>query len=248
MASAPVTPTPPTPVATIPSTPGFIAHWITFIKAHEKLLIIALAGFLVFHFYSKAIDAWVNHDKLAAQTAANQVKADDSVVLSLKAQLATLQTQLDATNAAIRAKNVAVQAATKVLQQTDATLTPSDLSARLAKLLNVSATEITPAPLPNKIQFDNDAAIKTAQALETVPALQSEVDGLNTIIANQNTIITKQADLITQLNKDITDEKTSHTKDVNELKAQNKKSWLNGFKWGIVAGFTLGIVSHNAGV
>ena len=239
--------TPSTPAATPSILPAFLQHWITFVKAHEKLLIIGFAGFLLFHFYSKVIDAWVNHDKLAQSVAAQKVTADNTETTALRTEVADLKAQLVAQNAQILAQIANQKVVTQKQQQVDATLSPIDLSARLAKLVNVPQAEITPATLPDKVEFTNEAAVATAQQLETIPELQSEVSSLNTIIANDNTIISKQGDLITQLNKNLADEKVSHVDDVKELKAQNHKSWLNGFKWGVITGFTLGLVAHNAG-
>lgn len=239
--------TPTTPIPT-QATSTFLTSWITFVKAHEKLLIIVLAGFLTFHFYSKVIDAWVSHDKLVAQAAAAVVKNDDAATLILKTQVAALQATVEAQNAIIEKQIAAGQAATKKQQDKDATLTPSELAARLAVLLKVSPTEIVPTALPGHIDLSPTAAVTDAQQLETIPELQSEVSKLRTELTNDDTIISKQGELITQLNKDIVDEKASHTKDVAELKAQNHKSWLNGFKWGIVTGVTLGLVAHAHGI
>lgn len=244
MATTPVptpAPKPSTPVVEFP----LLTKYITFLKAHEKLLIVGFAGLLLFHAYSKTIDAWVNHDKAAAVAAAQRVKTDTTETAALNAKLAVLQAQVAAQNAVITAKIKTSQIVTKKQQQTDATLSPTDLSARIAKLINVPPVEITPAAIPGELTFNADASVKTAQQLELVPQLQAEVAGDTTIIANDNTIIATQAALITQLNKDITDEKASHAKDVSELKSQNHKSWLNGFKWGFVTGVTLGLVVHH---
>src|ERR1700687_5412530 len=63
-----------------------VSVWATFVKAHEKLLIIVLGAFLAFHFYSKGLDAWIQHDQRNATAANTQAK-------SLETQLATLQAQ-----------------------------------------------------------------------------------------------------------------------------------------------------------
>lgn len=240
--------TPVAPVPAAPSVPTFLSKYIAFVKVHEKLLIVGLAGFLVFHFYSKTIDAWVNHDKTVAQAAAAVVKSDDASTLVLKAQVAALQLKVDAQNAIIEKQIATSQAQTKVQQQKDATLSPTELSARLTTLLKITPAEITSAVLSDHLDFSPAAAIATAQQLETIPELESEVLSLRTELSNDNTIITKQGELITQLNKDLSDEKTGHAKDVADLKAQNHKSWISGFKWGFVSGITLGLVAHVHGI
>ena len=44
------------------------------------------------------------------------------------------------------------------------------------------------------------------------------------------------------LTKDVADAKLQDAADVKTLTSSKKKSWLNGFKWGAIAGVTLGII------
>lgn len=224
-------------------TPAFLQHWITFVKAHEKLLVAALAGFLVFHISSKGIDAWVTREQLKANSAAQVVQVDTSVTDGLKAQIAQLQTTVETQNAALNAKISQTQTATKKQQQTDATLPLTDLGSRIALLAQLQPQEVTTTP--TQVTLSQPAAVSVAQQLELVPALQTEVASLNTIAANDNAIIGKQGDLITQLNKDVTDAKAQDVADVKQLKAQNKKSFLRGLKIGAIGGFIAGVfVGH----
>ena len=224
-------------------TPAFLQHWITFVKAHEKLLVAALAGFLVFHISSKGIDAWVTREQLKANSAAQVVKVDTSATDGLKAQIAQLQTTVETQNAALNAKISQTQTETKKQQQTDATLPLTDLGSRIALLAQLQPQEVTTTP--TQVTLSQPAAVSVAQQLELVPALQTEVASLNTIAANDNAIIGKQGDLITQLNKDVTDAKAQDVADVKQLKAQNKKSFLRGLKIGAIGGFIAGVfVGH----
>ena len=83
----------------------------------------------------------------------------------------------------------------------------------------------------------NDAASRaTVSQLDAVPGLQADLKSEQQVAANNQTVINQQTqqiisdkDTITQNAKTCTDEK-------NTLKAQNKKSFWTGFKWGIGVG------------
>lgn len=236
MATTPVT---PSPIATL--TPAFLRHWITFVKAHEKLLIIALAGFLVYHISTKGIDAWVAHDTAKSNAAANVVKVDTTETDALKSQIATLQTTVSSQNATLLAMIATTQKSVKNAQNSDANLSQADLAARIAKLVNIPQQDIVPDTTTHNLDLTQTGAVSVAQQLELVPALQSEVTSLNTIVTNDATVIAAQNTLITQLNKDVTDAKAKDADDVKTLKAQNKKSFLRGLKIGAIGGFIAGV-------
>ena len=93
----------------------------------------------------------------------------------------------------------------------------------------------------------NDAASRaTVSQLDAVPGLQADLKNEQQVAANNQTVINQQTqqiisdkDTITQNAKTCTDEK-------NTLKAQNKKSFWSGFKWGIGVGVgaAIAIVAH----
>lgn len=219
--------------------------YLTFLKAHEKLIIVVFIGVLGFFLVSKGIDAWVSHDKKESTAAAQVVAKDDTDTAAMKSQIATLTATVNAQNAALVSKIATTKAATKKQQQMDATLSPNDLAARVAKLINVPQAEVTVLPVSGDLELTGPAAVADAQQLELVPALQTEVAADNQIIANDNTIISKQNDFIVQLEKDVVDAKAQDAADVKELKAQAKKSWIHGFGWGFVSGVTFGLVVHH---
>ena len=216
--------------------------YVAWVKLHEKLLIVIIAAFVVFHLGSKGLDAWTSHDKQKSSAAAQVVIQDDKDTIALKSQVNTLKAALDAQNAVLKATIAASQATAKRQQQIDATLSPSDLAARVAKLISVPPAEVTVVPISGDLDLTPPAAVATAQQLELVPALQSQVAAQNTIIENDNAIIGKQGDLINQLTKDVNDEKFKDETDVKTLTAEKKKSWLNGFKWGFISGITCGVI------
>jgi small-conductance mechanosensitive channel len=215
--------------------------YVTWLKAHEKLLIVGVTAFVIFHLGSKGLDAWVSHDKQNSSTTAQVVVQDDAATKTLVSQVNALQATVSAQNSALKAVVTASQAAVKKQQATDATLSPNDLAARVSKLLDVPPAEVTAVPTGD-IDLQPPAAVIDVQQLELVPALQGQVAAQSTIITNDNTVIAKQGDLINQLTKDVSDAKAQDAADVKTLTAEKKKSWMNGFKWGAIAGVTLGII------
>ena len=217
-----------------------LSSYVTFIRAHEKLIIVALSGFLIFHIGDKAFDAWIHHDDVNAKIAASTVKTDNTQTVALQTQVTTLQKQVAATNAAlivaIKARNTQTQA-----QQTiDQTLPLPALAARWETLAQLQPSDIKTTSTSDLL-ISESASRATVQLLEDVPTLQANLKADQAIIDNDVLIMSKQSDLIVQLNKDLTDEKTSHVADVKLEQAKGKRSFWRGFKIGAVVGFIGGV-------
>lgn len=217
-----------------------LSSYTTFLKAHEKLIIVALSGFLIFHIGDKAFDAWIHHDDVNAKIAASTVKTDNTQTVALQTQVTTLQKQVAATNAAlivaIKARNTQTQA-----QQTiDQTLPLPALAARWETLAQLQPSDIKTTSTSDLL-ISESASRATVQLLEDVPTLQANLKADQAIIDNDVLIMSKQSDLIVQLNKDLTDEKTSHVADVKLEQAKGKRSFWRGFKIGAVVGFIGGV-------
>ena len=223
-----------------------LSSYVTFIKAHEKLLICALGGFLIFHFYGAALNAWIHHDDTLAAIAATQVKTDTTQTVALQQQVAQLQQQVAATNAALIASIKARNTQTQQQKQIDQTLPLPALASRWESLAQLQPTDINSTTVPGQLVISDAGARATVKMLEDVPTLQANLKAEQTEIDNDQLIIGKQGDLITQLNKDLTDEKASHVADVNLEKAKGKRSFWRGFKTGFVVGFLGGIFAGHA--
>ena len=238
------TPT-PTPVKT-PVPGGLLASWSAFVKAHEKMAIIVLAAFLLFHFYSSAISAWVHHDDINAAKSNAVAKVDDTQNNAIQQQLAVMQAQINAQSKVI---NLAVAARTQQTQaqvKTDSTLPLMDLATRWSVVLSLPPADFTADA--NSITVNDTAAHATVAALEQVPTLTANDAALTTEVTSQNALLAKQTDAIQSCNVDLTAEKKAHTDDVKALKAQNKKSWLRGFKFGVITGFIGGLFAGHNGL
>src|SRR5271156_1737992 len=111
-----------------------LSNYILFLKSHERLLIAALSGFLIFHFYGAALNAWIHHDDTLAAIAATQVKTDTTQTVALQQQVTQLQAQVTATNAALIAAIKTRNTQTQQQQQIDKTLPLPALASRWESL------------------------------------------------------------------------------------------------------------------
>jgi hypothetical protein len=217
-----------------------LSSYVTFIKSHERILIIAVTGFLIFHIGDGALNAWIHHDDTQAKIAATTVKTDTTQTAALQVQVTTLQKQVAATNAALIAAIKARNTATQAQQTVDQTLPLPALATRWEELAQLQPADIK-TTATNDLLVTESASRATVVLLEELPTLQANLKSDQTIIDNDVLIISKQSDLITQLNKDLADEKASHVADVKLEQAKGKRSFWRGFKIGAVVGFIGGV-------
>ena len=227
-----------------------LEHYLTWFKAHERLVLFLAAGFFAVHFYGKGLDYLIKHDKVQAEIATQQatiaatkVTQDDVANKLLLAQLQTLQQQVAATNVRLDQAMRDRAAATVIQKQKNDNAAPAELAARIQAVLGVGTIKVdtTDANVNQQLIFSNDAAHATADRLEDGLQAQADVKDLNTKLDGCKAVTIKQTDTITGLNTEIADgkialvkEQESHTKDVKLEKAKAKRAWLRGFKWGAV--------------
>lgn len=237
-----------------------LEHYLTWFKAHERLVLLLAVLLFGVHFYSKGIDYLVKRDQTQAQIAHDQAvvtatkfNQDDQTNKLLLVELATLKQQIAQQNQRIDEQMRDRQAATTQQKHTDDTMRGADLAARIHTLLGVGTIKVEPSDAPDTEQlvFSSDAAHAVADNLEDLQQVRLDVKDLNTKLDGCKAITDKQTDTITGLTTQIADgktalvaEQTSHTKDVKELKDQKKKSWLNGYKWGVITGFLGSLFVH----
>lgn len=245
---APITTATPTPVST-PAvqtpTPGPIS---TFLKAHERLIILALVLAVGVHFYGKVAQAWleheqtvvtVSHDTLQAQVQQNSV-SNQQTLDALK-QYEQLAGQLATANAQFVQNQVQRNKQTVVQQNADQQMSPSDLAQRLTSLLNLSPDEI--AASGSGLLSTLPAAQATAQQLEEVPTLQANLKdqtqastNLQQQLDSLSTVNGDQQGQIIGLNKQLVDQAAACVADKKVLQTQVKRSFWRGFKYGFVTG------------
>ena len=224
--------------------PSWLHKYAAFIKVHEKLLIVAGCLVAGFYFYSKGIDYLDRRDARQATAAQQVVNADVVTNQQLVGQLAQLRAQVAIDTAQQIAKIKVAQAAAAAHQAIDQNLPLPDLASRWAYLANLQPGDITPTA-DNKLLLTDAGARATVKQLENLPALTETIVQTDAELAGCNQVSGKKDEVIAGLNKQIADTAAARKVDAKAAKAAQRKSWLNGFKWGFVGGFVSGVfVGH----
>jgi len=226
--------------AWITTTEAMVKHWATFIKAHEKLVIVIGLGALLFHFGEKGLTAWENHDKRIANIAQQKVDTDTAANKQLATELAQLKLEIAAKNLQLEAQIAASKQKLIVQQKIDQNLPLPELSARWVSLLSLPADSITPKS-DGTISVTTDAAHTTVNELDKVGPLTEQLLDTQSELKGCTILSAKKDDAITGLNKQLTDEQTARKDDQKLAAIKQKKSFLRGFKWGAIVGFVGGI-------
>ena len=220
----------------------------TYIKAHERLIIIVLCLATGIFAYQKAAGLIAQHDQNVASVAhatlqaqVDTVKAQAANNAAEDAQYQQLASQLAIANASLAAAIAQRNVVTVKQQALDKTLAPADLATRWAGLLHAPASDIQSAPAG--ITVTPPVATQTVVALDLIPGLEANLADEKTIAAGGVTQITNLSALNSGLNKQIdglnaemTDQTKACTADKNLLKAQARKSKLHWFIGGFVTG------------
>lgn len=197
-----------------------IEKYLAIVKAHERLILVIVAGLFAVHFYSRGIDYLTNRDQTEAQISHDNAVAASQALVQQQAQfsqqLASIQAQISKRDQ----QNV-------VQKQTDDKMSTSELAARIASLISVHPQDVVQSTLPNHLDLDESAAHAVTNALED--GATCKVDLLQTqslFHDSQSLTNTTQVALDT--------ERKSHNDDVKKLNDKNKTAWLKGFKWGAI--------------
>lgn len=211
-----------------------LEKYITFIKAHERLIIIVLAAFLLFRTGQGVENVWIRHEDNQSRQAATVVTNDVNANKEITDQLAQIKADADKRNQAIDIEIKTAIAGLATQQQIDSQATQQQILDRWKLLLPMKPGSVQSNGTID--QITPEAATATVQALEELPVLKNQVTDLNAKLLIDDQIIGKQDDLIVGLNRQIVDEKKSHDADVNLEKAKAKRSWIRGFKIGVIVG------------
>jgi hypothetical protein len=230
---------------------------LTWLQKHEKLVMVALVlGFSVFvaqkaYDYLAAKDA-LNADKTAAVLA--QQVADNKQLMQ---QTQTATQQYTATLQTLQAQNAQLQ---QSIQQQNATLAAQQraISSMSVQQVSQGIQVATNAPQGSvvtgngTVTVQEDTAKQILAKLDEIPVLESKLASETQMESNTSTelvkaqaVIVDQTKQIDGLNTEIKDDKTTYTTEINNLKAQSRKSKLKWFGAGFITGFVSGIfVSH----
>lgn len=210
--------------------------YLTWVKTHEKLIIIAVLALLSLHVYDSARQAYVDHLKRQDDVAAQTAQASSLQNIQTQEQLADLRKQVDATNVALKAAEAQRAIDTRKQKQADDALAGQQLATRLQALLAVNPGDVIWSPVQGNLTFSLPAAHDVADVVDDKNKLAADVQDLQTQIKGDESVIVKQTDAIVSANLALADEKNFHQKDVNLLKGEMHGQWLKGFKWGVITG------------
>jgi hypothetical protein len=213
-----------------------LTHYLAWFKAHEKLVFVGIGAFLLFHFYGAGLKAWEAHDQRVSTQAAQQVQTDHTTNQQTQAELTQLIQVVSQQQVSL--DKLMSQRAIQVIQQkkTDAKMTPSELAGRFQKLLSVGPLDVTSAPITGNLVFTPPAAQADIAALEDLQQFKGDNANLRAELMSQESLFATQTNLLNGTEKELEDEKKSHAADVATLNIKIKRSWLRGFKVGVVAG------------
>ena len=224
-----------------------IATISTYLKTHEKLVLLGIAG-LVLWFGIGKIDTLIQHHDSAALAQAQttlQAQQSKDAALATQAtqqaqQYAALATKVDAENAALVNANATLSAALTKQQKTDATLPPTELAARW----NTLVPQAKPTVTPSGLAVDTPGAVATVVQLESVPVLSTQLENERTQLGNTQALLTASTGQTTTLNQEISglhlelqDETKVCTAQVALVKAEARRSKRKWFLAGLIAGF-----------
>jgi hypothetical protein len=243
--------------APLQPVPSILSHWLTFVKGHERLILIVVGAFLLFHFYGSGLTAWVEHDKRLADASAQQVKTDQTQTQSIVDKLAADEKTWFQQNAAQQA--VIVQLTNSIVQrdkttatqiQHDATLSAVDAAQRIALQTRAQVGEVV-AQNDNVI-LDLTTSRAVVASLDQLPTVQADLADTQKQLASETAVaanlqnnISGQEALIAAMKTQATDADKSCKVNISLLKAQARR---NKFRW-FGAGYVLGLVSaHFIGI
>lgn len=216
-------------------------NYLKWIKAHERLIIIAILVLFSWRVYDSARQAYVDHLKRQDDVAAQAAQVSNAASVQVQQQLADLKKQVDSQTAATNAAMVQRAVDVQKQKQSDDALAGQQLAARLQVLLSVTPQDVTWSPIQGDLVFTPPAAHAVADAVDDRNKLTADVVSLNSELDGQKSLVVEQTTAIVSANLALVDEQKSHKKDVDLLNQQMKTKWQNGFKWGVIVG-TVGTV------
>ena len=232
----------------------------SWLKAHEKLLIVLMILLASSWGFSKYADLRVAQTEAranSAEQALTQAKTQDAqnraTVAQVTQQYAAIVQSLQAQNASLSASLAQRQVSLAVQQRTDASLPLADLANRLKTLGN--APEGSVSVSGSQVTLTQPGAISVTTTLEQVPVLQQDLKDETTIAANgqaelaqANVVITEQTKQVTGLKLTITDEEKACTTQVAAVKAEGRKNSIKWFRRGVLVGIFGGLFAGHYGL
>ena len=180
--------------------------YLKWIEAHERLLLVAVAGVVLWFGIGRVDSLIARHDnanlqqaQIVAQAQADKTAAIAEQVAQQSAQYQALADKVQVQNAALVQANTELATALAKQQHTDSTLPPSDLVARWNTLVpQAGATVVTDGVL-----LPEQGAVSTVQALEQTPVLQKQLGNTQDELKNAQGLLTASNGQVITLNTEV---------------------------------------------
>lgn len=219
--------------------------------AHERFLLVTfglgIILFLGYKFLSGYADITKAKADAAQQTLSKQEQATEQLQQSyqqLQAKEEQDKTALQAQNLQLANQTAAAYKAAAAQAVIDQNSTNQQLAARLGTLTGQTGIQST----SQGVDLTHDQSIKTTSDLEELPALKLEVQNDNQTILNDSKEINDLTGVVTSGNMEISslkvelvDQTKACTDQINNVKAQARKSKLKWFLFGAISGFVGGM-------
>jgi protein-tyrosine-phosphatase len=230
----------------------------SWLKAHERILIIAIIALSSVFIGSKLLDGIADRDHAAASQASQVLQQQQNLNQTLAAQVAVAQKQNQDLIVQLTQQNAALQMQqsqrTVVLTQqvaTDKTMPLPDLGNRWAQLAQLNPGDITATTAG--ITVTPQGALQTTTMLEQLPVAQSNLvdvtkqrDNLTTELTSEITLSAQKDSEIVGLNIAAVDASKACIAQIKSVKATANKSKAKWFKLGFVTGFVSGLFIGHA--
>lgn len=227
-----------------------LSHYIAWLKAHERLVIIVGLIFLGAHFYTKGFDYLAKRDQTQAQIAKDNAQSalktleqSDQTNKQLQQQLAELKQSSAIQYAKLQAQIAKRDQQNQQQKQINDNLALPELAKRWEEIVNIPQDAILPSADRLHLEITQEAAHKTVNQLEDGRTCKLDLQNTQLLLSDSQNLVNRTQQALDGANGEIAvskialkTEQGSHSADVTELKRKNKTAWLHGFKWGVIVG------------
>ena len=213
--------------------PTTTSTYLTWLRAHEKLLIEVVAGIMLWFSTNAVLKRWDAYQASKTNAAQQVVASDKATNASLESQIASLKAANAASAALYRsqlaAETAAIAQITKTVSQMPAPTVAHDLGGT--------------APDASTVVLPLDSAKIDLAAIQTLDLTKQELASTQNQLTSETSLETRQETLVEGLQKQLGDQDKACQAQVAQLKTEKKRAWLSGFKYGAIAGFVGGIIT-----
>jgi hypothetical protein len=228
----------------------------SWIKAHEKIVALALVLLVGGWGYGKYADASASKAEARASVAEATLAAQKTQDTQLAATVTQLTQQYQQLTSTLAAQNTTFalalaqrQAAVVQNQSNDATLGLPALANRLQTLGNAPTGSVTTQG--DSVNLTHPGALAITDTLETIPALNADLTDTKAVLgatqaakAAGDKVIDAQIAEIAGLNLAATDADKACKAQVATVKAEGRRNSLKWFLRGAIVGYIGGLLSH----